>query len=103
MVAMPMPAPVLRKRARRFFTSDATPPELEWVANLSPLHFRLFVVELHEALSNSLIRKGNGERLREVIEDWQATAEIDADPDLAKKLRKPRSEKSYREWNPPGD
>jgi len=53
---------------------------------------------LHDALSGTLIHKGNGERLREVLEDWRATAEVDADPALSKKLKTPRQKKTYREW-----
>ena len=94
-------APMLRKSVRRFFTSDETPRELEWIEHLSPLHFRLFVVDLHAALSNVLIYKEDGETLQRTLEDWQATAEVDANPELAKKLKTPRHKKKYRAWKPP--
>jgi len=58
------------------------------------------VVDLHAALSEALIHRKNGEALRRTLEDWQATAEVDANPDLAKKLKTPRSKKSYRAWEP---
>ena len=93
--------PVLRKSAQKFFTSEETPEELAWIECLSSLHFRLFVVDLHTALSKVLVYNEDGEALVRVLEGWQATAEVDADPDLAKKLKTPRSRKSYREWEPP--
>jgi hypothetical protein len=93
--------PVLRRSAQRFFTSQETPEELEWITCLSPLHFRLFVVDLHTALSSALIHKEDGEALRAVLEDWKATAEVDADSELAERLKTPRSKKKYREWKPP--
>lgn len=93
--------PVLRKSAQRFFTSDETPQGLEWIEYLSPLHFRLFVVDLHTALSNALIHMEDGEALQRTLEDWQATAEVDANPELAKKLKSPRQKKKYRAWKPP--
>lgn len=93
--------PVLRRSAQKFFTSDETPEELAWIKCLSPLHLRLFVVDLHTALSNALIHKEDGEALVRVLEDWEATAEVDADPELAKKLKTPPAKKTYREWKPP--
>ena len=92
--------PVLRKSARKFFTSDEMPAELEWVEFLSPLHFRLCVVDLYAALSNALISEKDGEALQRTLEEWQATAEVDADPELAKKLRTPRQQKKYVAWKP---
>ena len=92
--------PALRKSAQKFFTSDDTPEELEWIHCLSALHFRLFVVDLHSALSNALIHRANGDALRQVLEDWQATAEVDASEELAGKLKSPHSRKKYREWKP---
>lgn len=95
--------PRLRRKATRFFETNDLPEGFEWVERLSRLHYRLFVVDLHRALADALIHKENGERLREVLEDWEATAEVDSDRELVAKLRKPRSEKRYREWKPTGD
>ncbi len=93
--------PALRKSAQKFFRTEKTPEELEWITLLNPLHFRLFVVDLHRALSTSLIQNGNGELLKRTLEEWQATAEVDADPELVKKLRTPRGRKTYLAWEPP--
>ena len=93
-------APVLRQKAQRFFNSAIIPKELSWAERLSDLHFRLFVVDLHKALSEALIHTGDGELLRQTLEDWYATAEIDSEPTLAKKLKTTRSRKKYREWKP---
>ncbi|MCH7511449.1 MAG: hypothetical protein IIB19_03675 [Chloroflexi bacterium] len=93
-------APVLRQKAQRFFNSAIIPRELSWAKRLSDLHFRLFVVDLHKALSEAFIHDGDGELLRQTLEDWYATAEIDSEPTLAKKLKTPRSRKKYREWKP---
>ena len=93
--------PVLRRSAEKFFRSDETPEEFQWIERLSPLHSRLFAVDLHAALSNVLIHKDDGEALRRTLEDWQATADVDANPELAKKLRTPREKKKYVAWRRP--
>lgn len=87
-----------RESARVFFTSDETPDVLAWVEHLSPRHFRQFVVELHQALSTVLIDPSKIDDLIHLIEDWEATAGIDADPELAKRLKTPREQKHYREY-----
>ncbi len=92
--------PQLRKSAKKFFTSNETPAELGWIDALSPLHFRLFVVDLHNALSNALIDEGNADELSRTLDEWRATAEIDANPDLSKRLMMPRQKKHYRAWKP---
>jgi hypothetical protein len=92
--------PLLRKSAKKFFTSNETPAALAWIDALSPLHFRLFVVDLHAALSSALIDDGNGGELSRTLEEWQATAEVDANPELAKRLRAPRQTKQYCAWKP---
>lgn len=96
----PIASPVLQRSAQKFFTSEELPEEFAWINSLSPLHFRLFVVDLHGALSEALIQKKSGDALQRTLEDWQATAEVDANPDLAKKLKTPRSKKNYRAWEP---
>lgn len=100
MVAVPDP-PKLRRRATRFFTTNGLPTGFEWVEKLSSLHYRLFIIELRDALANAVIRKEDGDTLAAVLEDWEATAEVDANPELAHKLKSPRSEKQYRDWTPP--
>ena len=102
MVTM-LASPQLRHTASRFFSIDETPTGFEWVKRLSGLHYRLFVVELYQALANALIHQEDGEALRQVLEDWQATAEVDSNPRLIVKLRAPRSTKKYREWKPPSE
>ena len=98
---MAVASPTLQRSAQKFFTSEELPEELRWIERLSALHFRLFVVDLHKALSEALIHKKNGEALRRTLEDWEATAEVDANPDLVKRLKTPRNKKNYRAWEPP--
>ena len=38
------------------------------------------------------------EQLRQTIEDWQATAEVDAEPKVAYYLKLPREKKEYKAW-----
>ena len=98
MVAVALPT--LQRSAQKFFTKQELPEEFLWIEQLSPLNFRLFVVDLHNTLSEVLIHKRDGNALRQMVEDWQATAEVDANPELSKKLRTPRSKKTYRAWEP---
>lgn len=102
MGAVAVASPEIREKAQEFFRSEKLPRGFEWVEYLSPLHLRLFVVDLHKALANALIHEGDSETLVQVIEDWKATAEVDADPELSQRLKMPREKKRYREWKPEG-
>jgi len=74
-----------------------TPPKaFRWIERLSSTHQRQFAVELYSALA----RLNVSEDFKEVIdllEAWEATAEIDAVPEVVEALKAP---KKYREWKP---
>lgn len=72
-------SPTLADEARSFFASDALPQSLSWFELLSPLHQRLFAVELSAALASP---NPELESLQALLEAWQATAEMDGSPDL---------------------
>lgn len=72
-------SPTLAEEARSFFASDALPQSLSWFELLSPLHQRLFAVELNAALASP---SPELEPLQSLLESWQATADMDASPEL---------------------
>ncbi len=69
----------LTEDARAFFASDELPDRLHWAGWLSPLHLRLFAVELNAALASPT---PDPVGLTSLLDSWQATAEMDASPDL---------------------
>jgi hypothetical protein len=71
------------------------PPGLEWVNRLTPVHQRQFAVELYSTLARLNVTEDASEVI-ELLEAWEATAEIDIAPEVAEKLS--RSDKQYREW-----
>ena len=83
------------QKAARLFAEDKPAPGLEWVTWLRPHHMRLFAVELHETLSNP-----SPERLAQLLEAWEATAELDRTPDVQRQLERNRSAQfdSIDEW-----
>ena len=82
----------LRDEALRFFREPELPESLRWVDNLDALHLRLFAVELADALKDSLLT-GDDSALAALIEDWEATAEVIASPEVVAEIRRP---KQYR-------
>ena len=89
----------LRETASRLFEQDELPPEFEWANSLSPKHARQFAVELSDALKAS--KKDGGQALQEVFDAWKATAAVDADPPLRKRLLAGRDKKkTYTAWQP---
>ena len=77
----------LRNEAVEFFRVADLPESLGWVEDLTPLQVRQFAVELADALKSCLLRDDYGE-LTALIEDWEATAEVTASPDIAAELRR---------------
>jgi hypothetical protein len=72
-----------------------SPPEqFAWIDRLTPAHQRQFAVELYSALARYNVTEEVDELL-ELLESWEATAELDAAPDVGRSLRGP---KQYREW-----
>lgn len=82
----------LRQDALDFFRQADLPEALEWVDALSPVHLRLFVVELADAIkASTLTNELTG--LVTLIESWEATAELDASPEVVERINAP---KDYR-------
>lgn len=94
--------PQLTEMARTFFHKDELPAEFAWVDFLTPHHLRLFVVDLNDAIKAST--EDGGASLREVYDSWEATAAVDADAALQKRLLAGRDQKkSYPAWRPTED
>ena len=93
-----MNSPVAKKRATRFFRAEALPKGFEWVEMLTPLNYRLFVIDLYGALAKVDIHEESPDSIVQLLEDWKATAEVDSNPDLVAHLRTARDKKKYREW-----
>src|SRR2546422_920619 len=82
----------LRDEALAFFREPEVPASFSWVSTLAPLHLRLFPAELADALKNSMLT-GDLNSLTPLVEGWEATAELDAWPEAAAHIAKP---KQYR-------
>jgi prevent-host-death family protein len=59
------------------------PPDLTWIIHFSARHLAGFLTELLAALPQAQ-RTGDWSTVDEVLESWKATANIEADPALAK-------------------
>lgn len=79
----------IRDGAVRFFKRSEMSDAFGWVSLLSPVHQRLFAVELADALKQATITEDLG-KLIELFEDWEATAELDADPEVLEEVRRPK-------------
>jgi len=88
--------PALKRTVSSLWASNDIPSELAWIEKLSPLHYRKFIVELHDAAGGAFI-SNDWDVVAELLEDWEATAEIDANPKLARRLLSNAREKGYRE------
>ena len=80
-----MLSPELKEQTTGLWKRDELPKELRWLEHLSPLHYRLCLVELKDAVSEACLTD-DWSRVAELVEDWEATAAIDASPELAKAL-----------------
>ena len=56
----------------------------EWIEYLSPKHLQLFRSELEQVLQQDTPT----ENLIELLESWEATAELDMAPEVAKYLKR---------------
>src|SRR5439155_11293761 len=74
----------------------SAPKGFEWVERLSRVHQRQFAVELYSALATFNISEDPNE-LVNLLEAWEATAEMDVAPEVAAQMR---AAKDYREWKP---
>lgn len=91
----------VEEKARDLWTKDDIPEEFAWINKLSPLHLRIFLVEFADACKNACLR-GEWDAVMEVLEDWEATAQLDANPKLAQKLMAPPEKKDYEFWEARG-
>ncbi|MEX2100186.1 MAG: hypothetical protein WEB19_02120 [Acidimicrobiia bacterium] len=86
----------IRRDAEAMFRKSAIPNTLEFSERLSPLNQRLFLVELWDALSRLKLAPPSRDDLRalvELIEAWEATADLDSAPEVAREIRR---KKTYR-------
>ena len=74
-----MLSPELKEQTTGLWKRDELPKGLRWLEHLSPLHYRLCLVELKDAVSEACLTD-DWSRVAELVEDWEATAAIDALP-----------------------
>ena len=81
----------LARDARCVFNEPDLPSTFDFHERLSPLHQRLFVVDLWQALSRFSIEGDEqaANDLLEMVEGWEATADVDANPEVAETLARP--------------
>ena len=85
----------LQEQAIGLFRHDVLPEGFAFVERLSPLHQRLFFIELWQAASRCQMTRSPDalEALVVLIEGWEATGGVDSDPAVAAELR---SKTDYR-------
>lgn len=80
--------------------SEAVVEGFPWVTLLPEAERKAFILELTQTLLASEDLQ-NFVPVGQVIREWRATAEIHADPELAKRLRKPISKAHGKQVKPP--
>ena len=75
--------------------------EFGWVSDLSRAHLMQFAIELYSALARLNVKRDSTEVL-ELLDSWEATAELDAAPEVAALIKAPHESKDYVDWSPPG-
>ena len=75
----------LKRSAVQLWQRDELSREFTWMESLSPRHYRLCLVELHSAIGQAHLT-GDWDTVVRLIEDWEATAAIDAAPEVAQKV-----------------
>ncbi|MPZ98381.1 MAG: hypothetical protein GEU80_03415 [Dehalococcoidia bacterium] len=88
----------VRDDATAYFREPELPAALGWVHSLSPLNQRLFTVELADALKTEVIT-GELDALVQLVEDWQATAELDAAPEVRADVQRPKEYRPLRSFS----
>ncbi len=96
-VVVPSPDKVQRD-AQNLFRESAVPETFAFFNDLSPVNQRLFVIDLWHALSRSVIDASEGSirDLLLLIEGWEATAELDSDPEASASLQRPSQYKPFK-------
>ena len=82
----------LKQEAEQLFRAAPVPASLRFFDDLTPLHQRLFLVELWDALSAATIRAKATDLadLVELVEGWEATAELDRAPEVVTEINRTR-------------
>ncbi len=85
----------IRDDAASLFQASELPGTFAFYERLTPQHQRLFAVELWEALSRVNISGDSRslDELVELVENWEATADLDGAPEVLEIIRRP---KTYR-------
>ena len=85
------------EKTRELYEHDDLPEELRWIEHLAPRHQRVFYGEVQLEWSRYCMTQ-NTSGLVKFFEDWQATAEADANPEHAAFLLANHGEDDYEEW-----
>lgn len=83
----------VQKEAVCFFRQSEVPENWGWVEMLSPLHLRLFAVELSDAIKHALISE-DWSALIPLLKDWEATAELDAAPEVVEEIHRSKTRRA---------
>ena len=79
----------VKRDAISFFRQSELTPRWAWIETLSPVHLRLFAVDLADALKEATIT-GDAAPLIDLLDDWEATAELDASRAVIEHIRAPK-------------
>lgn len=74
------------ERAEKIFASGTLPEQFSWVALLSANNLRLFAGEFLAAAR----RNASDDEVTELLEAWEATAELEGAHDAVEEIRKPK-------------
>ncbi|MEX2373534.1 MAG: hypothetical protein WD800_06990 [Dehalococcoidia bacterium] len=87
-----VPSEQVRRDAEQMFRDSALPATFSFFERLSPVNQRLFVVELWDALAKVAIddQRADADDLVTLIEGWEATADLDAAPEVIAAIRAPK-------------
>lgn len=87
----------LKEDARDVFRTPDLPESFDFFIRLSPLNQRLFVLELWESLSRCAISDDEQDlkNLVTLVEEWEATADLDAVPEVAEAIRRPKQHSRF--------
>ncbi len=89
------PEQALRDAEQMFRASDI-PESFRFFERLSPLNQRLFTIELWDALARvgTIGDEASRAALVSLVEAWEATADLDAAPEVVRLIRQPKRYRS---------
>lgn len=83
---------------KSLYKDDQLPKEFAWIEHLTEAHRRQFFYEFKRALGEAMVEE-NRSIVVELLEDWQATAEIDSNPEFAAEIqRRLKARDEYEDW-----